>query len=93
MTLHDLKLCMAYPRMTVRMLAVMFELSDEINRKLSLRYIAEKLDVPKPSVSRAFDALVRMKMIKRIRGEDDRRDVYAILTDKGVAFVEGINHG
>ena len=92
MTLTDLKLCMAYPRMTVRMLAVMFYMATlKGQQDARLGVIAHNLEVPKPAISRAFDQLVEMKMIKRVRGESDARDIYGVLTDKGYEFVEKVS--
>jgi DNA-binding MarR family transcriptional regulator len=94
MTLPDLKLCMTYPRMTVRMLAVMFYMATlKGQQDARLGVIAHNIDVPKPAISRAFDALCELKMIKRVRNEDDRRDMYAVLTDKGREFVQHLTKG
>ena len=79
MTLDDLRPFLRL--MTVRQVAVLLVVAD--HRRLPLRKIAEYLHMPRPNVSRAFDALVRAKLIKRVRCVDDRRDVYGELTELG----------
>ena len=81
MTLDELRPFLRYPLVTVRQVAVLLVLAD--SKGMPLRKIAECLNMPRPSMSRAFDALVRAKLIKRVRCVDDRRDVYGELTELG----------
>lgn len=88
MKLSELRICLPYTYMTVRQLAVLFYLKTDKGQKDSrLRVIADNLSIQRPSMTRAFDGLCRMKLIKRVRGDDDARDVYAVLTPKGNDFV------
>lgn len=84
MTLDDLRPFLRL--MTVRQVAVLLVVAD--NKRLPLRKIAECLHMPRPSVSRAFDALVRATLIKRVRCANDRRDVYGELTLLGKRMLE-----
>lgn len=85
MTLSELKTALRYPNMTVRMLAVVFALADG---KVKSRDIAISLGVPRPSICRAMDGLCDSGLMKRVRSEEDARDVFGVLTEKGKSMLK-----
>jgi DNA-binding MarR family transcriptional regulator len=87
MNLSDLKPALSFSNMSVRQLGVFLYLSDQ-QTKLPLRVVASGVGIPKPGTSRAYDALCRFGLIKRERSDEDHRDVYAIITDKGTKLVK-----
>ena len=50
--------------------------------------LAKHLRVSMPTVSGLIDRLVKLKMVKRIPSEEDRRKVYLALTKTGKAITE-----
>jgi DNA-binding MarR family transcriptional regulator len=78
-----------YNNMTVRQLAVL-QVLYTTGDPMMLRDIAMKLKVPRPSISRAFDGLWRAKMLVRRRSEEDRRDMFGMLTEKGKKLIEEV---
>lgn len=54
----------------------------------SVREIAGKLDISKPAVTRALQALGELGYVEKQPGEADRRLVRASVTSKGKAFAE-----
>ena len=54
--------------------------------------VAERLEMPKPALSRALDTLAIHGMVKRRRNDDDARMVTVWLTDKG-SKVAGVIYG
>jgi DNA-binding MarR family transcriptional regulator len=55
-----------------------------------VRDVGKTLNISRPAISRAFDALNNAKLLKRERGENDRRDVYGYLTSKGIELAKGL---
>ncbi|PJK31276.1 MarR family winged helix-turn-helix transcriptional regulator [Minwuia thermotolerans] len=53
----------------------------------TVRGLAETLNISKPAVSRALDALGSKGLTRRLRDETDRRNVLVQRTDAGVAFL------
>jgi DNA-binding MarR family transcriptional regulator len=95
MELADLAPCLEYPHMNVRQVAIVLFLQKAGRTKL--RDVASGLKLSKASVSRNWDSLSVLGLIKRIRelkqSHDcisDGRNVYAELTDKGREFAERI---
>jgi DNA-binding MarR family transcriptional regulator len=52
------------------------------------RIIAVMLKISRPSVTRSFDKLCQVKLIKRERSQKDGRDVFGVLTGKGKKLME-----
>ena len=53
----------------------------------AVRELARALDLPKPAVTRALDALERQGFVRRKRDRADRRDVSVHRTVKGAVFL------
>lgn len=53
----------------------------------AVRELAVHLDLPKPAVTRALDALERQGFIRRKRDREDKRDVSVHRTVKGALFL------
>lgn len=53
----------------------------------AVRDLARALDLPKPAVTRALDALERQGFVRRKKDRDDRRDVSVHRTVKGAVFL------
>ena len=54
----------------------------------TVRGLAAKLGVTKPVITRALDALGRLKLVTRRRDEADKRNVLVRRTVEGALFVE-----
>lgn len=54
----------------------------------TVRRLSEQLEVPKPAISRALDALSIQDFVKRARDPDDRRVVLVQKTAEGALFVD-----
>lgn len=53
----------------------------------TVRSLSEHLDISKPAVCRALDALSTMDLIRRKKDEDDRRNVFIQRTISGSVFL------
>lgn len=53
--------------------------------------IAKRFKIASPTVTRIVDALEKKGLVKRIRGEKDRRSVKIKITNRGEDVVEGIS--
>lgn len=53
----------------------------------TVRGLAEHLDIAKPAVTRALDALTRLEFVKRVRDENDLRNVFIERTPAGMAYL------
>lgn len=89
MNVNDLRKALSYNQLTVRHLAILLAMRDA-KGKVFLKDLATFLDVQRPVITRSWDALGRLGMIKRLRDEGDRRNVSAFLTEKGKQFTEGL---
>lgn len=69
---------------TIRQAAVLLMLKDGKKRT---RELSEGFKIPRASISRTVDALCIMGFVKSVRDDNDRRDVWAYLTDKGKELV------
>lgn len=54
----------------------------------TVRALSRELNVPKPAISRALDALSILGLIRRARDNDDRRIVLVQKTPDGAIFVD-----
>lgn len=54
----------------------------------TVRALARDLNVPKPAISRALDALSILGFIRRVRDETDRRIVLVQKTPDGALFLD-----
>lgn len=54
----------------------------------TVRALARELNVPKPAISRALDALSILGLIRRVRNEQDRRIVNVQRTPEGSVFID-----
>lgn len=53
----------------------------------AIRELARQLDLPKPAVTRALDALERQGFVRRKKDREDKRDVSVHRTIKGALFL------
>ncbi len=53
----------------------------------TVRGLAETLSISKPAVTRALDRLTSHKLVKRVRDEKDRRNVFIETTQQGHEFL------
>jgi DNA-binding MarR family transcriptional regulator len=75
------------PDLTLRQLALMLTVYLEPPPH-TVRGLAKKLNVTKPVITRALDALGKQSMIARRRDEADKRNVIVQRTVKGALYVE-----
>jgi DNA-binding MarR family transcriptional regulator len=87
MTLSELKTLIQYPLITTRQIAVLMLISQ--HKAHSFSQIALDLGLPKPALSRAVDALLRRRFIKRERSE--AREMILSLTAAGVELLAKIS--
>lgn len=74
------------PDLSTRQLAILLNVYLR-NGPHTVRGLAETLNISKPAVSRALDALGTKGLTRRIRDEQDRRNVLVQRTDDGHAFL------
>ena len=72
---------------TIRQIAILFTVYLE-HPPHTVRGLAAKLDVTKPVITRALDAMGKSNLIARRRDEADRRNVIIQRTVKGALHVE-----
>ena len=53
----------------------------------TVRGLATTLNISKPVITRAIDALIRLGFVKRVRDENDKRSVLIQRTVKGAVFL------
>lgn len=58
----------------------------------TVRGLSRDLNVPKPAISRALDALSILGFVRRVRDEDDKRIVLVKKTPEGAIFVDEFAH-
>lgn len=58
-----------------------------VDEQHTVRSLASQLDVAKPVISRALDALGTMSYLRRRRGVRDRRDIFVERTPEGSTFL------
>ncbi|MEM6413782.1 MAG: MarR family transcriptional regulator [Pseudomonadota bacterium] len=54
----------------------------------TVRGLARELNIPKPAISRALDALSILGFVRRVRDVDDRRIVNIQKTPEGAIFID-----
>lgn len=54
----------------------------------TVRALARDLNVPKPAISRALDALSILKFVRRVRDTSDKRIVLVQKTPEGAIYVD-----
>jgi DNA-binding MarR family transcriptional regulator len=55
-----------------------------------VRTLAAWLGVGKPIISRSITTLSRLGFMRRVRDEEDKRNVFAVATQAGREFLEGM---
>ena len=77
------------PDLTSRQLGVLLvcSLSDESQ---TVRGLAEKLKIPKPSISRALDRLTELGLARRRPDPLDQRSIFVQVTAKGLTLVRSL---
>jgi DNA-binding MarR family transcriptional regulator len=77
------------PDLNVRQAAILLRVSLESGPH-TVRGLAEALQLGKPAVSRALDALEGLGLAQRIPDESDRRSVLVQSTARGLAVLAGL---
>ncbi len=54
----------------------------------TVRGLAQQLNVSKPVVTRALNRLGTLGYLRRERDENDRRNIFVVMTDEGATFLE-----
>jgi DNA-binding MarR family transcriptional regulator len=54
----------------------------------TVRALARDLQIPKPAISRALDALSILKYIRRVRDDRDKRIVHVQKTSEGAIYLD-----
>ncbi|NWG72649.1 MAG: MarR family transcriptional regulator [Parvularculaceae bacterium] len=54
----------------------------------TVRALARDLQIPKPAISRALDALSILKYVRRVRDEGDKRIVHVQKTSEGAIYLD-----
>ena len=60
----------------------------KVNRPLRMREIATMYEISNAKVTRVIDKLVKMEFVERYYSEDDRRSLFARITDEGSKMAE-----
>ncbi len=60
----------------------------KVNSPLKMREIAEMYKISNAKVTRVIDKLVKMEFVERYYSEDDRRSLFARITDEGSKMAE-----
>ncbi len=60
-------------------------------KPLQVYQVAERMLTREPDITRLFDRLVRVGLVERSRGEDDRRVVLVSVTNKGSELVDNLD--
>lgn len=78
------------PDLTNRQMALVLLLRASYGRPLTVKWLADQLNIAKPVVTRATDALIKLGFVERHRDEKDRRSVLLYITPRGEAFLDRI---
>ncbi len=74
------------PDLTARQQAILMTVS--LTRgPHTVRGLAESLNIAKPAVTRALDALAKADLVKRVKDEADLRNVFIERTQAGLAYL------
>ena len=60
----------------------------KVNLPLKMREIARMYEISNAKVTRVIDKLVKMEFVERYYSEDDRRSLFARITDEGSKMAE-----
>lgn len=74
------------PDLTTRQLSVMLTVYLD-PRKHTVRGLAKAIEVSKPVITRCVDTLSILGLVKRVRDEKDKRNVFITRTVKGAVFL------
>ena len=74
------------PDLTARQMAILLIVYGE-DPPHTVRGLAEALNISKPAVTRALDAMGRLELLRRKRDDADRRNVLVQRTVKGSVFL------
>ncbi len=75
-----------WPDLTTRQLCVLMTVYLE-TKQHTVRGLATSIDVSKPVITRCVDTLTILGLVKRVRDENDRRNVFIQRTVKGAVFL------
>ncbi|MCD6177321.1 MAG: MarR family transcriptional regulator [Candidatus Cloacimonetes bacterium] len=64
----------------------------KIDRPLKMREIAKMYEISNAKVTRVIDKLVKMEFVERYYSEDDRRSLYARITEEGCKMAENTKY-
>ncbi|MEM9707143.1 MAG: MarR family transcriptional regulator [Pseudomonadota bacterium] len=76
------------PDLSMRQWAILLKVYLSPGRH-TVRALASDLNVPKPAVSRALDALSILGFVRRVRDPEDKRIVLVQKTSEGALYVDG----
>lgn len=77
------------PDLTARQQAILMTIS--LTRgPHTVRGLAERLNIAKPAVTRALDTLERLELARRVKDENDLRNVFIERTQGGLVFLRGL---
>lgn len=79
------------PDLTSRQLGVLLIIATE-DGPHTVRGLAARLNVSKPAITRAFDRLSELELMRRKIDQFDRRSCNALVTPKGFKYVEKIQN-
>ncbi len=74
--------------MTLAEYEVLLHLSEADERQLRMNELADLCGLSPSGLTRRFDSMVRSGLVEREKCDDDRRGVFAVLTDHGLARLE-----
>ncbi len=77
------------PDLSARQLALMLLVYNQPGRH-TVKSLAIDLNISKPAVTRALDSLGRYGLVKRLRDENDRRNVLVGRTPRGLQYVNDL---
>jgi len=75
-------------QMTLAEYEVLLHLSEADDRQLRMNELADLCGLSPSGLTRRFDSMVRSGLVEREKCDDDRRGVFAVLTDHGLARLE-----
>lgn len=77
------------PDLTARQQAILMTVS--LTRgPHTVRGLAEHLCIAKPAVTRALDTLTRLELVRRVKDENDLRNVFIERTQNGLVFLRAL---
>lgn len=77
------------PDLTARQQAILMNVS--LTRgPHTVRGLAQSLNIAKPAVTRALDTLTRLELVRRVKDENDLRNVFIERTQGGLVFLRGL---